>query len=85
MGRGINIGGFFDWRQFLVDSRRVYNRLLITPSSPFRGDTLLGREIIDEPPPMKNPLVTTDVKSTNRGGYLIAHIKLCSCNTIILL
>jgi len=46
VGRGINIGGFFDWRQFLVDSRRVYNRLLITPSLPSRGDILQGREMV---------------------------------------
>ena len=46
MGRGINIGGFFDWLQFLVDSRRVYNRLLITLSSSSCGDTLQGREMV---------------------------------------
>ena len=36
----INIGGFFDRCQFLVDSRRVYNCLLTTPSSSSRGDIL---------------------------------------------
>ena len=46
MGRGINIGGFLDRRQFLVDSCRVYNRLLITPLSPSRGDILQGREMV---------------------------------------
>ena len=42
----INIGGFLDRRQFLVDSRRVYNSLLITSSSLSRGDILQGREMV---------------------------------------
>ena len=46
MGRDINIGGFLDWRQFLVDSRRVYNCLLTTPLSPSRGYILQGREMV---------------------------------------
>ena len=46
VGRGINIGGFLDRLQFLVDSRRVYNPLLITSSSPSRGDILQGREMV---------------------------------------
>jgi len=46
VGRGINIGGFLDWCQFLVDSRRVYNRLLITSLSLSRGDILQGREMV---------------------------------------
>ena len=42
----INIGGFLDRRQFLVDSRRVYNSLLIISSSLSRGDILQGREMV---------------------------------------